>query len=74
MSAQLIDDAVTFLQRKGHAAIPVGPDLWHVHITFPHYPSLTIDEDISDTLLVAVYATLSGQTIPGIEIPFVQTY
>jgi len=63
MSPQVIHDAVTFLQRRGHTVTPIGPDQWHVHITFPYFPSLTIDEQIPSTTLVDVYAALGGQPL-----------
>ncbi len=67
MTPQLIDDAVSFLQTRGHTATPAGPDRWHVRITFAYFPSLTIDEQIPSTQLVAVYAALSGRVLPSDE-------
>jgi len=61
MPPQAIYDAVTFLQTRGHAATPAGPDSWHVRITFPYFSALTIDEQITSTQLVDVYAALGGQ-------------
>jgi hypothetical protein len=60
MTPLVIHDAVTFLQRRGHTVTPAGPDQWHVHITFPYFPSLTINEQIPSRQLVNVYAALSG--------------
>ena len=69
MPPQAIHDAVTFLRARGHTAAPAGPDSWYVHITFPYFPSLTIDEHISSSLLVDVYATLSGRPLIGSYTP-----
>ena len=63
MPPQAIHDAVTFLQTRGHTATPAGPDSWHVRITFPYFPSLTIDQQITSTQLVDVYAALGGQPL-----------
>jgi hypothetical protein len=73
MTPQLIHDAVTFLQMRGHTVTPVGPDQWHVHITFPYFPSLTIDEQIPSARLVDVYAALGGQPLPYAQKPTLQT-
>ena len=54
MTAQDIQDAVAFLRMRGHTADLTGPDQWHVRITFPHFPQLTIDEQMPSRLLVAV--------------------
>jgi hypothetical protein len=67
MTPQVIHDAVIFLQRRGHIVTPAGPDHWHVYITFPYFPSLTIDEQIPSTLLVGLYAALSGHPLPAAE-------
>jgi hypothetical protein len=67
MTPQVIRDAVTFLQRRGHTVIPVGPDQWYVHITFPYFPALTIDEQIPSAQLVDVYAALGGSPLHAAE-------
>jgi hypothetical protein len=54
MTPQEIQAAVAFLRMRGYRADPTGPDRWHVRITFPHFPHLTIDEQVSSTLLVAL--------------------
>jgi hypothetical protein len=69
MTPQVIHDAVIFLQTRGHTVTPVGPDQWYVHITFPYFPSLTIDEQIPSTQLVDVYAALGGQPLRAAESP-----
>ena len=69
MTPQVIYDAVTFLQRRGHTVTPAGHDQWHVHITFPYFPSLTIDEQIPSTQLVELYAALGGHPLRAAESP-----
>ena len=69
MTAQEIHDAVTFLQTRGHIVTPAGPDQWHVRITFPYFPSLTIDEQIASTQLVGLYAALGGHPLRAAEPP-----
>jgi len=63
MTPQIIQEAVTFLQRRGHIVTAAGPDQWYVHITFPYFPSLTIDERIPSARLMDVYAALGGQPL-----------
>jgi hypothetical protein len=69
MTPQMIHDAVTFLQTRGHIVTPAGPDQWHVRITFPYFPSLTIDEQIPSTQLVGLYAALGGHPQPAADPP-----
>lgn len=69
MISQVIHDAVTFLQTRGHSVTPAGPDQWHVRITFPYFPSLTIDEQIPSTQLVGLYAALGGHPLRTAESP-----
>ena len=63
MLPQAIHDAVTFLRLRGHTVIPLEPDSWYVRITFPYFPSLTIDDQITSTQLVDVYAALGGRPL-----------
>src|SRR2546421_267853 len=51
------------IRRPAPTVTPAGPDQWHVHITFPYFPSLTIDEKIPSTQLVDVYVALGGQPL-----------
>jgi len=69
MPPQAIHDAVMFLQTRGHTATPAGPDSWHVRITFPYFPALTIDDQLTSTQLVDVYAALGGQPLRAAESP-----
>jgi len=68
MPPQAIHDAVTFLQTRGHKVTPAGPDSWHVHITFPYFPSLTIDEQMTSTQLVDLYTALGGQPLRAVVV------
>jgi hypothetical protein len=68
MKPQEIHDAVIFLQTRGHSVTPAGPDQWHVRITFPYFPSLTIDEQIASTQLVGLYVALGGHPLPATEV------
>ena len=69
MPPQAIHNAVTFLRSRGHIATPIGPDYWYVHITFPYFPSLTIDDQITSSQLVDLYAMLSGRPLRAAETP-----
>jgi hypothetical protein len=72
MPPQAIHDAVTFLRTRGHTATPAGPDFWHVRITFPYFPSLTIDDQLTSTQLVDVYAALGGRPLPAATFPYAE--
>jgi hypothetical protein len=73
MTQQAIHDAVIFLRTHGHTVTSAGSDQWHVRITFPQFPSLTIDEQINRTQLLDLYAALGGRPLPAATYGYVDT-